>query len=125
MHPSQFSAMYGNPAAMSLERERLGIPPGHHGLDPNDPMVSRSSSALLVIFNIDRVFYFVFFFSLCLLPLFSPSDLLPPALIHHLAQQQPQEVAGFQLPREFVFNVASVEWSVYTNHTQFEHDQRS
>lgn len=41
MHPSQFPAMYGNPAAMSLERERLGIPPGHHGLDPNDPMVSR------------------------------------------------------------------------------------
>lgn len=39
MHPSQFP-LYGNPGAMSLERERLGIPPGHHvGMDPNDPMV--------------------------------------------------------------------------------------
>lgn len=40
IHPSQFQ-LYGNPAAMSLERERLGIPPAHHGMDPNDPMVVR------------------------------------------------------------------------------------
>lgn len=40
LHPSQFP-LYPNQAAISqLERERLGIPPSHHGLDPNDPMVS-------------------------------------------------------------------------------------
>lgn len=42
LHPSQYP-LY-NPAAAAamsqLERERLGIPPHHVGLDPNDPMVS-------------------------------------------------------------------------------------
>ncbi|KAL5291548.1 Gug family protein [Megaselia abdita] len=39
IHPSQYP-LYANPAAISqLERERLGLPPPHHGLDPNDPMV--------------------------------------------------------------------------------------
>lgn len=40
IHPAQFQ-LYNNPAAMSqLERDRLGIPPHHVGLDPSDPMVS-------------------------------------------------------------------------------------
>lgn len=80
MHPSQFP-LYGNPGAMSLERERLGIPPGHHvGMDPNDPMVS-----------FER-FFFIFLHT-SNFPLSTSSTLL---------QQQP-DVSGFQLPREFVF----------------------
>lgn len=42
LHPSQYP-LYTNPAAAAamsqLERERLGIPPHHVGLDPSDPMV--------------------------------------------------------------------------------------
>lgn len=58
MHPSQFP-LYGNPGAMSLERERLGIPPGHHvGMDPNDPMVG---------FNIYIFYSFFFYYDFSLL----------------------------------------------------------
>lgn len=80
MHPSQFP-LYGNPAAMSMERERLGIPPGHHvGMDPNDPMVSVS--------GFDGIF----------------DGILYNRFAHYFpsTQQQP-DVSGFQLPREFVF----------------------
>lgn len=51
IHPSQFQ-LYGNPAAMSLERERLGIPPAHHvGMDPNDPMVVCSNFYLKILYS--------------------------------------------------------------------------
>ncbi|KAJ6642024.1 Arginine-glutamic acid dipeptide repeats protein [Pseudolycoriella hygida] len=69
IHPSQFP-LYPNQAAISqLERERLGIPPSHHGLDPNDPMIRLAGE-----FHAH-----------------SHTHL-------HLHSQQQQEAAGFQLP---------------------------
>lgn len=136
--------MYGNPAAMSLERERLGIPPGGHhvGLDPNDPMVCRPDTrpdrillnvsiiiAIALSFSLPRVLQFPYQMaaahssaSAAAAASTSAAAAAAAAAAASSSQQQPPpDVAGFQLPREFVFgsyadgfatSTVSVEWSV-------------
>lgn len=75
---------YSNPVAISqLERDRMPIQPHHVGLDPNDSLVNFQSEANRATTNDPN-----------LITLFR----------YHL-QPPPPDAAGFQLPREFVFNI--------------------
>lgn len=81
-----------------LERERLGIPPHHVGMDPNDPLVS-----LLIpdTFAAPPSNHFCRKKSL---------DNNAKKFLSSSKNQQQPDAAGFQLPREFVFALALYDY---------------